>query len=76
MKCSEQIGDLREAIHAGKLKPGAMIGTEFAFSREWDVSRNTVRKGIELLVDEGLLERGPERDCLCARPTRPCERFR
>ncbi|MCC7084932.1 MAG: GntR family transcriptional regulator [Pirellulales bacterium] len=59
MKCLEQIDQLRESIKSGNLAPGDMVGTEFAFSQEWGLARNTVRKGIEVLVDEGLLERRP-----------------
>jgi DNA-binding LacI/PurR family transcriptional regulator len=59
MKCLEQIDQLRQSIKSGNIGPGEMVGTEFAFSQEWGLARNTVRKGIELLVDEGLLERRP-----------------
>lgn len=59
MKCAEQIKDIREAILHGRLRPGAMVGTEFEFAQKWHLSRNTVRRGIELLVNEGLLERRP-----------------
>lgn len=59
MKCLEQIDQLREAIKSGNLSPGQMVGTEFAFSQQWGLARNTVRRGIELLVGEGLLERRP-----------------
>jgi DNA-binding LacI/PurR family transcriptional regulator len=59
MKCLERIADLRQAIQSGKLEPGEMVGTEFAFSQEWGMARNTVRRGIATLVNEGLLERRP-----------------
>jgi GntR family transcriptional regulator, arabinose operon transcriptional repressor len=59
MKCLEQIDGLRQAIKAGQVAPGDMIGTEFAFSQQWGLTRSTVRRGIEQLVDEGLLERRP-----------------
>jgi len=59
MKCLTQINGLRHAIKTGQLEPGAMVGTEFAFSQQWEMSRNTVRRGIERLVEEGLLERRP-----------------
>jgi GntR family transcriptional regulator, arabinose operon transcriptional repressor len=59
MKCLEQIDRLRQTIRQGDLPPGALVGTEFAFSQEWGLARNTVRRGIEVLVGEGLLERRP-----------------
>jgi DNA-binding LacI/PurR family transcriptional regulator len=59
VKCAGQIDGLRADIRSGKLRPGVMVGTEFAFSQQWDMSRNTVRRGIEQLVEEGLLERRP-----------------
>lgn len=59
MKCLERISGLRNAIKSGKLGPGQMVGTEFAFSQEWGFARNTVRRGIDTLVEEGLLERRP-----------------
>jgi DNA-binding LacI/PurR family transcriptional regulator len=59
MKCLQQIDRLRQTIKRGDLPPGALVGTEFAFSQEWGLARNTVRRGIEVLVGEGLLERRP-----------------
>ncbi|MEX2169193.1 MAG: GntR family transcriptional regulator [Pirellulales bacterium] len=59
MKCLDQIADLRKAIQSGKLAPGDMVGTEFAFSQQWGMARNTVRRRIATLIDEGLLERRP-----------------
>src|SRR5687767_13931739 len=59
MKCLDQISGLREAIKSGQLEPGEMVGTEFAFSQQWGMARNTVRRGITTLVNEGLLERRP-----------------
>jgi len=59
MKCADQINDIRESIQCGRLQPGAMVGTEAEFAHKWQLSRNTVRRGIDQLVDEGLLERRP-----------------
>jgi DNA-binding LacI/PurR family transcriptional regulator len=36
-----------------------MVGTEFGFSQQWKLARSTVRRGIDVLVKEGLLERQP-----------------
>jgi DNA-binding LacI/PurR family transcriptional regulator len=59
MLSSDRIAELRHAIKTGKLAPGEQVGTEFAFSQEWGVARNTVRRRISMLIDEGLLERRP-----------------
>src|SRR5687767_14892936 len=59
MKCLKQIAGLRQAITSGKLGPGDMVGTEFAFSQQWGLARNTVRRGVDTLISEGLLERRP-----------------
>jgi DNA-binding LacI/PurR family transcriptional regulator len=59
MKCADQINDIRESILRGRLAPGAMVGTEFEFAQKWQLSRHTVRRGMEQLIKEGLLERRP-----------------
>src|SRR5262245_53802285 len=59
MKCADQINDIRKSILSGRLEPGSMVGTEFEFAQKWQLSRNTVRRGIAQLVQEGLLERRP-----------------
>jgi DNA-binding LacI/PurR family transcriptional regulator len=59
MHSFDRIAELRHAIQTGKLSPGEQVGTEFAFSQEWGVARNTVRRRISTLIDEGLLERRP-----------------
>ena len=59
MKGSSEIQRLRAGIRSGKLEPGAMVGTEAAFAERWGLARNTVRRAMETLVDEGLLERRP-----------------
>jgi DNA-binding LacI/PurR family transcriptional regulator len=45
-----------------------MVGTEFGFSQQWGLARTTVRRGIEILVRDGLLERRPGKG-LFVRPT-------
>ena len=50
---------LEEKITLGELKPGDQIMTEAELSEFYQVSRITVRKGIELLVDQGVLVKRP-----------------
>ncbi|MEM8852180.1 MAG: PLP-dependent aminotransferase family protein, partial [Pseudomonadota bacterium] len=54
---TEQIAcGLRDAVAAGRLRPGTRLPSTRALARDWDVSRNTVLHVFERLVDEGLLE--------------------
>jgi len=46
---------LERDILSGKLGYGAQLESENALVRRFDVSRNTVRKGLETLADKGLI---------------------
>jgi DNA-binding LacI/PurR family transcriptional regulator len=50
---------LRRSIHDGEYQPGQMIGSEHELARRQSISRVTVRRASELLINEGLLERRP-----------------
>lgn len=45
---------LRELIRSGKLKHLDPLPSETRLSQEYDLSRDTVRRAIGVLVDEGL----------------------
>jgi DNA-binding LacI/PurR family transcriptional regulator len=47
---------IKEGIRSGKYKPGEYIPPERQLSAEFKLNRLTVRKGIALLIDEGLLQ--------------------
>ncbi|MDT9684323.1 GntR family transcriptional regulator [Streptomyces sp. TRM76323] len=52
----QQIADaLRDRIAEGALAPGDKLPTEAELREEYDVSRETVRKAVGLLVNEGLV---------------------
>ena len=53
------VEQIRREINSGKLVPGRLIGSEYALARDVGISRNTVRRAIGQLVDEGLVERRP-----------------
>ncbi len=54
----QQLSDeIKTQISEGKLKAGDRLMTEAEFSQQYEVSRITVRKAIELLVDEGYVMR-------------------
>src|SRR5918993_2270104 len=68
MQTLNEISELRQAIKSGKLAPGDMVGTEFAFSQKWGIARNTVRRRIAPLIDEGLVERRPGKGLFVSSP--------
>lgn len=51
--------ELRHAVKKGEYAPGARVGSEHDLTRRHDLSRVTVRRATELLIEEGLLERRP-----------------
>lgn len=51
---------LREAIEQGKFAPGSAIPSERQLMEEHALSRTTVRRAIDALVEAGRLERRPE----------------
>ncbi|MCD8121379.1 MAG: GntR family transcriptional regulator [Clostridiales bacterium] len=54
----QQLSDeIRRQITDGKLQTGDRLPTEAELSQEFAVSRITVRKAIELLVDDGIVVR-------------------
>ena len=50
---------LRRSILAGDFGDGQLLGSEHELARQEGISRMTVRRASELLVNEGLLERRP-----------------
>lgn len=48
---------LRAAVHDGRLPRGSFLDNEIALSQQWHLSRPTVRRAIQDLVDAGLLVR-------------------
>jgi len=53
-----QLADiLRKQIQVGKLPSGRVIPSESTLMQEHEVARGTVRKAIDALVAEGLVER-------------------
>ncbi|MFW6381730.1 MAG: GntR family transcriptional regulator, partial [Bacillota bacterium] len=46
---------IKDFIEKGKFKEGSKIPTEYELSREFNVSRHTVRKALNLVEQEGML---------------------
>jgi DNA-binding GntR family transcriptional regulator len=53
-----QLADLlRVQIQSGELQAGRVMPSETTLMQEHDLARGTVRKAIDVLVDEGLVNR-------------------
>lgn len=52
---------IEREILSGRLRPGDPIGTEAALVRQFGVNRSTVREGIRLLEQGGLVQRDSSR---------------
>ena len=50
---------LRRSIAEGEYQPGQLLGSEHEMARQQNISRMTVRRASNILVNEGLLERRP-----------------
>jgi len=59
---------IEKKILAGRLKPGDPVGTESELVRQFGVNRSTVREGIRLLEQSGLVAREPSRRLSVAVP--------
>jgi DNA-binding FadR family transcriptional regulator len=59
---------IERKILSGRLKPGDPIGTESELVKQFGVNRSTVREGIRLLEQSGLVAREPSRRLSVAVP--------
>lgn len=59
---------IEREILAGTLCPGDGLGTEMDLSRQFAVNRSTVREGIRMLEQSGLVERRAGRRLFVTRP--------
>ncbi|MFG1299966.1 FCD domain-containing protein [Xanthobacter sp. V3C-3] len=65
----EMVADAIEAeIVSGRLRPGDEIGTEAALVRQFGVNRSTVREGIRVLEQGGLVRREASRKLFVCEP--------
>jgi len=70
IKCYEPlIAEIKSHIESGRFRAGQKIGTESGFVRKTGLSRNSVRRGIDLLIEEGLVERHPGKGIFIATGT-------
>lgn len=59
---------LVEKIESGEWQPGHQLPTEFQLSSEFSLSRATVRQAMQLLANQGLIERRQGSGTFVARP--------
>ena len=59
---------IERQIVSGRLRPGDEIGTEAALVKQFGVNRSTVREGIRLLEQSGLIRRDSNRRLYAAVP--------
>lgn len=56
----QQIAEhLRKVVNETGLRPGQLVGSECDFAKKHGVSRVSVRKAVDKLVEEGVVERRP-----------------
>ncbi|MEO3827239.1 GntR family transcriptional regulator [Actinomadura sp. B10D3] len=70
-KYSEIASDLRSKIENGALGPGAQLPTEKELADSWGVSPNTIKKAVNELRQEGLVETFPQKGSFVAEPAPP-----
>ncbi|AIR89099.1 GntR family transcriptional regulator [Pseudomonas cremoricolorata] len=68
--------ELAEQIAQNRWRPGEAIPTEAALASEYAISVGTVRKAIDVLVSEGVLERQQGRGTFIRRPQFQSSLFR
>ena len=59
---------IERRILSGGIRPGETLGTEAELVRQFGVNRSTVREGIRLLEQDGILQRQPNRRLTVALP--------
>ncbi|MFA9463962.1 MAG: GntR family transcriptional regulator [Velocimicrobium sp.] len=58
--------EIKEKIRSGSIKPGQKLQSENQLSREYQISRHTVRKALSILQNEGLIIAEQGRGTFCA----------
>lgn len=60
LRLDEMVELLRDDIYAGKLPVDKYLPSEAELAKRFHLSNNTVRKGLDVLVQEGLIEKIPK----------------
>ena len=61
--------DLLDKILSGVYQQGSIIPNEYELAEIYNVSRPTIRKAVQILVDEGYLEKRKKRGTIVCDPT-------
>ncbi|WP_127579877.1 extracellular solute-binding protein [Paenibacillus koleovorans] len=69
LRLEEMTRTLREDILSGKRPPGEFLPSEQDLARQFHISNKTVRKGLEVLQQEGLIEKMPKIGSRVANPS-------
>lgn len=59
---------LKEKIDSGEIPPGRRLPSELILEADYGVSRNTIRKAVGLLREDGLVETVPGLGIAVKRP--------
>jgi GntR family transcriptional regulator len=62
---------LASRIHTAVYPPNSLLGTEVELAKAFGVSRITIRRALDILEDEGLIERHRSRGTFVAADVRP-----
>lgn len=60
---------LVEEVLQRRLRPGSQLPTEADLAEQFGVNRSTVREGVRLLEEAGLVERRPQKRLVITRPS-------
>ena len=64
--CYVQLADIiREKIKTKEIRPGDMLDSESAMVKKYGIARLTVREALNILVNEGLLEKRHGKGTFC-----------
>ena len=66
MKCSKLVEDLKRKILSGEIRPGDKLSSENELAREYELSRQTVRKAMDILRGEGFIYAEHGRGTFCS----------
>lgn len=58
-RVEQMVQTLREEIMAGSRRPGSFLPSEIELCEQYELSNNTIRKGLDRLVAEGFVEKVP-----------------
>ena len=58
-RLEDMVTTLRSDIVTGKLQPGDFLPSELTLAEQFQLSKNSVRKGLEALLDQEMIEKAP-----------------